>query len=625
MKIRRITGGMAATAALALVLTACANTPSEDSTTTDGTDTETSEETTEATDGTTEAESTGGGTITVAETNQFFSFNPNTANGNTDINSKVIGYPTRANFNYINSDLEIVKDESFGTYEVTSEDPWTVTYTVNEGVNWSDGTPIDAGDLLLAWAIYSGHFNGPGADAESPDDDVLYFDYAGDTSTLGLTAMPEIGEDGRSITLVYSEPAADWEISFAVDAPAHVVAKNGGLADENALIELIQTAEPGVENAELRAVADFWNTGYDSTTLPSDPELYLASGPFIVSAVEENQSVTLVRNEAYTGDLKAGVDEIIVTTIPDATAAVQALRNGEVDVISPQSSADTLAALEAVEGVTVHTGAQLSYDHIDLTFNNGGPFDPATYGDDVEKAKLVREAFLLSIPRQAIVDAVVIPQKPDGQVLNSIMFVESQSAYADAVAANGSDAYPLEGDIEAAKAKLAEAGVTSPTVRILYNNNNPNRTNAYTLIAAKAAEAGFVIEDNGSAEWGSKLGDGTYDASIFGWISPGVGVGSLGQIYTTDAIAGGSNFNGYSNTQVDALAETLAVTTDVAEQEKIQIEADGYLFADAYGLPFFQSPGVDAVADHVTGIDKFNPNQAGVFWNVWEWGVTDAS
>ncbi len=74
-----------------------------------------------------------------------------------------------------------------------------------------------------------------------------------------------------------------------------------------------------------------------------------------MSDVVENQSVTLVPNEKYTGDLKAQLDTIIMRTIPDATAAVQALGNGEVDVISPpQSSADTLTALKALDGVTLH-------------------------------------------------------------------------------------------------------------------------------------------------------------------------------------------------------------------------------------------------------------------------------
>ena len=49
-------------------------------------------------------------------------------------------------------------------------------------------------------------------------------------------------------------------------------------------------------------------------------------------------------------------------------------------------------------------GVQASHEHVDLTVNNGGPFDPATYGGDEAKALAVRQAFLKTIPRQEIVD-----------------------------------------------------------------------------------------------------------------------------------------------------------------------------------------------------------------------------
>lgn len=605
MKIRRTSAVVALFAAGALVLSACANTPQDDG------------------EGDGDATAAAGGKLTVAETNQFFSFNPNTANGNTDINSKITTYPMRAWFYYVDGssfaagDPSVKRDESFGTYEVESEDPLVVKYTVNEGVTWSDGEPVDADDLILAWAVQSGHYDSEAA---------TYFEYAGDTTTLGLTEFPEIGDDGRSVTLTYAEPAADWEVAYAADMPAHVVAKNAGLEDGQALIDLLEGLADTAPTAtaadpQLQAVAEFWNTGFDSTVLPSDPELYLSSGPYIVSEVVENQSVTLVPNEKYTGDLKAQLDEIVMRTIPDATAMVQALSNGEVDVISPQSSADTLTALKAIDGVVVHDDLQLAYDHIDLTFNNGGPFDPATYGGDAAKALKVRQAFLKTIPRQKILDAIITPQKADATILNSQLFVPAQASYEDAVKSNNSDQYPGEPDIAGAKALLAEAGVAAPTVRILYNVNNPNRVNAYTLIAASATEAGFVVDDQGDAKWGSRLGDGTYDAAIFGWINSGIGVSGVPQIFSS---TGGSNFSGYANPEVDTLAAKLIRTLDPEEQAAIQEEIDPHFFADAYGLPLFQSVGVDAVGDYVGGIDEYNPNQAGVWWNTWDWTVDAA-
>ena len=613
MKIRRISAAAAFVAVGAVVLAACSNAPGN------------TPSTAGATGGSTTG-STSGGTITVAETNAFTTFNPLTSAGNTDVNNKVVYYPTRAWFNYTEGPtLKIVKDPSFGTYEVLSQDPLKVKYTVNKGVTWSDGTQVDASDLLLSWAVDSGHYNSPGADGKpSTDDDVTYFNYAGDTTTLGLTSFPEISDDGLSMTLTYSKPAADWEIALQPDVPAHVLAKKAGLADGQALVDLFKKLADSAPTAtaadpDLKKVADFWNTGFDTTTLPTDPDLYLSSGPFIVSDVQENQSVTLVKNDKYTGDLKPHVDQIVMRTIPDATAAVQALKNGEVDVVEPQSSADTLTALKGLDGVKVITGDQLAFDHIDLTFNNKGPFDPATYGGDAAKALKVRQAFLKTVPRQAILDAIVTPLKPDAKVLDSQIFVPAQTQYADTIAKNGSADYPAEPDVAGAKALLAEAGVTNPTVRIMYNINNPNRVNSFQLIQKQATDAGFTVVDDGQEKWSAILGDGSYDASIFGWVNPGIGVSGTPQLFRSD---GGGNYSGYSNSTVDSLSDQLVVELDATKQADIQEQIDAQLFPDAFGLPLFQSVGLDAVSTRVGGITAYNPSQSGVWWNTWDWTVS---
>ncbi|MFJ6001244.1 ABC transporter family substrate-binding protein [Arthrobacter sp. NPDC092385] len=531
-----------------------------------------------------------------------------------DINGK-IAYATHSGFVYINNDLEVVKNEDFGSMEVLSEDPLSVKYTVNEGVNWSDGEPVDGGDLLLAWAIESGYFN----DAKSDDagevvSGATYFDYAGDTGGLGLTELPEIGEDGRSITLNYSEPFADYEVAFGlmseggIDTPAHVLADKGGLADEDALIELIKTTPAGdpekpVERPEIQALADFWNTGFDTKSLPTDPSLYLSNGPFIASDITPDQSMTLTRNEDYSWGPMPKVDEITVRYIGEAPAQVQALQNGEVDIIAPQASADTVEQLESLEGVTVEQGNQLSYDHLDLNFS--GVFEDES----------VREAFMKTVPRQQLVDTIVKKINPDAEPLDSQLFLTDQEPYEESAGNNGSEAY-AEVDIEGAKELLKGA---TPEVRIMYNRDNPNRLNSYTLIAESAAQAGFKIVDGGlgSSDWGAALGNGTYDATIFGWINSGVGVSGVPQIFKS---GNGSNFNGFSSPEADKLMDELIVTTDPAEQDKIQIQIDKLIWDAKYGLPLFQVPGVDAYSDNVTGIE-YMPNQTGVWWNFWDWQV----
>src|SRR5690606_18735053 len=89
----------------------------------------------------------------------------------------------------------------------------------------------------------------------------------------------------------------------------------------------------------------------------------------------------------------------------DANAALQAMQNGEIAIYDGQPSPDLLTLLDAAaaDGITYAGTAQASYEHIDLTFNNGGPFDPASYDGDEATALAVRQAFMKIIPREQIV------------------------------------------------------------------------------------------------------------------------------------------------------------------------------------------------------------------------------
>ena len=580
MKIRRIFVPLAVAAIAALAVTGCTTTPAKPL--------------------------ASGGTITVAEVNELTSFNSSTPAGNLDINAKILGY-TRSAFYYLDDKLNIVPDKSFGTIKKLSDKPLKVEYTLAKNLKWSDGSAISADDMLLAWAIQSGHFNDSTSDADGKvTTGTTYFDYSGDTTGLGLTDFPKISADNLSMTLTYKDPFADWKLVNPMDAPIKVVATKAGTTVKELVKAFKDTprgdaTKPATPNATIKAAADFWNTGFDATSLPTDKSLFLSSGPMLVSAWTPKQSVTMVKNPKYTGDLTSKVDKIIVRFIGDSQAQVTALKNGEVDIINPQSSADTIATLKTQTNVTTLTGDQFSYDHLDLSFNT-----------PVFKDKGVREAFLKVVPRQQILDAIVTPQNPNAKVYDSQLFFPGTANYTTATKANGSSAFDK---VDVAGAKTLLKGAT-PTVRVLYNTKNPNRVAAFQALQASAAQAGFKIEDGGSPKWGSLLGTATYDASIFGWISSGVGVAGVPQIFSTK---GGGNYSGYSNSKVDELATKLQITLDTKEQDKIQQQIENLLWADYYGAPLFVAPGVMAYnKDTVKGV-VYYPGQAGVGWNFWEW------
>lgn len=76
------------------------------------------------------------------------------------------------------------------------------------------------------------------------------------------------------------------------------------------------------------------------------------------------------------------------------------------------------------------------------------------------------------IPREEIVDKLIVPLQPDAEVRNSQVFLPGAEGDDDSVANNGSAAY-ADVDIEGAKALLAQAGVTNPRSACLSRRRTP--------------------------------------------------------------------------------------------------------------------------------------------------------
>jgi peptide/nickel transport system substrate-binding protein len=66
--------------------------------------------------------------------------------------------------------------------------------------------------------------------------------------------------------------------------------------------------------------------------------------------------------------------------------------------------------------------------------------------------------------------------------------------------------------------------------------------------------------------------------------------------------------------------DELIVTTDKGKQDDLTAQIDKHIWDEAYGVPLFQTVGVAAFSDRVTGV-KSSPGQRGVWWNVWDWQV----
>jgi len=557
------------------------------------------------------------------------SWNNETTHGNSVYNANPI-YLTQAQVYYYNTDLTVVNNDQFVTCTVTSKKPLTVEYKINKAAKWSDGVPVTADDFLLQWIAKSGKYATgelkTDANGNITGTTGVAFD-AADPGAALITDMPTMSADGSTFTVVYSKPFVDYQLEFGPSLiPAHVVAQHAlGVKDPTAANKAIVAAAKANDKTALKKIADFWNTGFDFTQLPSDKSLYLSSGAYMMTGFKKDQFMTFTANPAYTWGPKPTVQTITYEFLPDATAAVQAMQNGEVNIIEPEHpTTDLTKGLNALadQGIKTVNSVSGSWEHVDLVFNNGGPFDPKTYGGSAEKAMDVRLAFLKTIPRQEIVDRLIKPINPKATIRNSFTQPPGSPLYDTIAASNGMNAYDKV-DIAGAKALLAKAGVTNPKVRFLYSATNPVRAQEYQLISASAKEAGITVVDGKDPNWSSNLPNiAKYDASVFGWINTNLGIAQqppnfLGKV--GGKWVGANNYGQYNNAQVNTWMNTLNVTPDVPTQNKLLEQTEKQLVADGFGTILYQTPDIVGYdSTKVTGVATV-PVSPGVFWNYWEW------
>jgi peptide/nickel transport system substrate-binding protein len=559
-----------------------------------------------------------GTALSVAQNSAMTAMNPNTATGYSTYNSN-ISYMFQSPFNYYDNKTKLIKNTDFATYEKTSSNPLTIKYTIKDGVKWTDGTPVTAADILLSWASSISKNNKGAVNFGSIN--------AGGGTDL-ITKTPKISDNGKSLTVIYDKPYVDWEPVNAlnVNLPAHIVWEEAGIDKktgtdaQDAFIKAVQDND----TADLAKLAKAWKTKWNFTSLPTDKRLLVTDGPYKVTALTK-QYVTLVANPDFTWGPKPKVAKITVRFIADQTAQVQALQNGEVNVLYGQASADTVKALAGLKGVTSTTTPTATFEHVDLTFNNKGPFDPATYGGDAQKALEVRQAFFKVLPRQEMLDRLIKPLSSTAKLDDSALFIPGQAGYDDSVKNNDSSEYQKV-DVDAAKALLAKAGVTTPiTVRFAYANDNPRRQGEFQLIQASAKAAGFDVTDVGKPgaqffdpEVGIGTGKYVYDATVFAYQLTSSTV-TQSEANTTTGNA--YNYQGYSNPEVDKLWKQAEVATSGTAAIPLQQKIDGYLLKDAATISLFQLPDVSAWSSNVKNVSDapYSPN---IFWNFFDWSVS---
>ena len=508
------------------------------------------------------------------------------------VNDRLIG-----GFVYFGTDGEIYQNEEYGTFKLANESPMSVEYTLNDAAVWSDGVAIAYEDYLLDWATQA---ISDGVDADGAPQPL--FNHVGGLDFGERVLEGPKGEvGGKTFTYDYKDPYPDYKLQVGGAFPAHVVAEKAGLTVEE-LVKAIQDKDLD----KLRPAAKFWNEDWlspNAGTLP-DEALTPVSGPYKLGNWVAGESITLVSNDKYWGTPPATKTLVYRFVAPDAQ--VQALKNGDLNVIEPQSVIDTIEQIKGIgDSVTLMTGPTLTWEHLDFNFKSGA------FKDSLE----LRQAFAMCVPRQRIVDNLIKPVDPEAVVMNAREVFPFQPDYADVVGAAYDGRYD-EVDIDGAKAKIAEAGIATPIkVRIGYSAGNQRRTDQVALIKSSCDEAGFEIEDVSSKKFFDKtLPNGDYEVALFAWAGSGQIVSGQ-NIYSS---TGAQNYGGFKNKNVDAAWDTLSATLDRPAQLEQVKTIEKELWDNLFGIPVFAHPGVVAYDSTVKNVRQ-SSTQSTVAWNAEQW------
>jgi peptide/nickel transport system substrate-binding protein len=559
-----------------------------------------------------------GTSVTVAQNSATTSLNSFTATGYATYNSNV-QYMTQSTFNYYDADPKLVKNTKLGTYTQVSANPLTIKYTINKGVKWSDGQPITADDLILSWASALTKYN----DAKGK----VNFGAIGAGSGLDyVTEFPTVSDGNRSVTFKFSKPYVDWEVAgINPNLPAHILWQEAGLGSETGAKAAAKVTAAFKDNdtATLKTLGTTWNTKWNVTSMPSDKKLLVTSGAYVVSDFVKNQYITLTARKDYVAGPAVKIQKVTFRFIPDQTAQVQALQNGEISVLYGQATADTVAALKKVKNVETATTPEASFEHVDLTFKSG-VFSPKNYGGDAAKALKVRQAFFTAVPRTEMLNRIIKPLDPQAKLDDSQLFLPGQEGYDGAGPSADFKKYQ-KADPAAAKKLLAEAGVKTPvTVRFAYPNDNPRRVQEFQVMQSSMKAAGFNLKDvsKPTAQYfdpGEGLGTAkyNYDACVFAYVLSGLNVGQSQGNTTTD---NQYNYQGYSNKNVDALWQKALQRPSFKAAIPDMQQIDKYLINDAASLVLYQIPAVTAWSSKIQNV-KDAPLTPNIFWNYFDWSI----
>jgi len=586
-------------------------------------------------------------TVVLLSQGDITSLNSGTSDNNTAYNSQV-GSLTGMGFTYYDNNATLVMNTKFGTMKIVKQAPkdFQIQYDVTKGQTWSDGTKIDAVDLLLTHVIASSKYSkdaglGDPSNADTkPAFDSGSYGGAYDDNVVG---EPKLSNGNMTLTVKFGKPLPDWELLAPGPSPVHAMSliADGKKGLQSAAVNTAAKAKflkdfTSKNTTNLKKIGALYTKGYDVTKVDKDtnPLLLISNGGFIVDKFTFGDSMTFVRNPKYNSGpamaTKNPIKTVVIKIIQENTAMIQALRNGDIDVYyNTLPNGNDKIALAAMPNVTTTTrvGGNYSIYHLrtDTGFGNTDVYSGPFAGNS-QRAKDLRKAMLLVTPRAQMVTNLIAPVKADATPLNSQFVFQGTPAYDTITKASGVNVFSNGTQAERTAAALALVKKYYPTasadvqpLKVKFVHATTTLRSALAkLVQAEAKNAGIEVE---LFSIGDLFGTKSNQSATYDIIMHGFGLSSISQangcsIYKSD---GANNVWGWNDSTVDANCKSLEsdiLTAAQVTEKRAAIEK--IVVANSWGIPLYANPVITAYNKTLKNI-KTAPVGNNITWNYFEW------
>jgi len=420
----------------------------------------------------------------------------------------------------------------------TQTKPTVWRFELRHGVNFQDGTPFTADDVVFS----INRAAGPGSDMQSY------------TSSF---------KEVRKIDAYTVEIETTTPFPILPDSLTNLYMMSKKWCEDNKATTPVDRRK-GIENA-----ASFRANG---------------TGPYRLKERQPSSRTVLVRNGTYWGKVDGNVDEVIFTPIGNAATRVAALLSGEVDLMEPVPLQDVerikaspaLKVMQGPELRTIFLGMDQKRD--ELLFSN-------IKGKNPFKDKRVRQAFYQAIDIETIKTRVM----RGASLPTALMVGPGVRGFSP------EQNKRLPYDVEAAKKLMAEAGYASgfEVGMNCPNDRYVNDADICQAVAANLARIGVKVnlQTETKVSYFPKILRRDTSFYLLGWTPSTYDAhNALSSLIATPNDKGQGQFNlgSYSNPKVDELTVKIQGETDQAKRNAMIKEAFDLHSEDIGHLPLHQ-------------------------------------